>query len=253
MSDVDVHEAPQALREFQLAFGRHLRAPDDFERPKGVPERPTEIYTELLFSNVCGFIDRCFPVAMSLFSDSQWLKLCRSFYRDWRCTTPLFSDIPLEFVSYIASELSDSSLPEWLSELLHYEWAELEVDKADDPIRYPVGDSTYGIYANSTLRNLAYEWPVQCISSDFRPSKKIASYLAVYRRLDYSVEFLEINAMTAVLLQEFVGEPQSPEPVLRKMAKQMNYPDHDKFVEFGLQLIDDLVGKEILFNTGVTE
>ena len=59
--------SPAKLRAFQSAFAGHLRSPVKAGRPSGVPARPAKIYRELVFNNITGFIDACFPVAKSLF------------------------------------------------------------------------------------------------------------------------------------------------------------------------------------------
>ena len=47
----------QDFQDFQRAFGRHVRDPRLFPRPAGVPARRMAVYNELLFNNICGFLD----------------------------------------------------------------------------------------------------------------------------------------------------------------------------------------------------
>jgi len=241
--------APASLKKFQSDFGRHLRAPGETKRPRNLPARPVAVYRELLFNNVCGFIDRCFPVASSLMPEARWRRLCRTFFRDWRCSTPIFAEIPHEFVRYATETPIAAKLPAWFGELLHYEWVELEVDMSRDAITdqiLPAGGKKGELFVNASLRNLAYQWPVHKISPDYRPRKKIPSFLAVYRKLDMSVEFVELNSLTHRLLDMVSGGMRRPEIVLKALAREVEYPDPDRFVEFGFEIVADLVAKDIL-------
>ena len=91
-----------AFQEFQRDFGRHLRDPHHAPRPAGLPARRVAAYNELLFNNICGFLDACFPVSRELLGESRWRRLNRTFYRDWPLHTPWFREIPREFVRYLA-------------------------------------------------------------------------------------------------------------------------------------------------------
>jgi hypothetical protein len=66
-----------AFQAFQRAFARHLRDPHHTPRPAGVPARRMAVYSELLFNNVCGFLDRCFPVLRSVVGEARWRRLNR--------------------------------------------------------------------------------------------------------------------------------------------------------------------------------
>ena len=119
--------APHSFQAFQHAFARHLRDPHHTPRPAGVPARRMAVYNELLFNNVCGFLDSCFPVSRRVLGEARWRRLGRSFYRDWPLHSPLYREIPREFVRYL-QQTDGLRLPAWLPELAHYEWAELAVD-----------------------------------------------------------------------------------------------------------------------------
>ena len=68
-----------AFQDFQRDFGRHLRDPHHAPRPAGLPARRVAAYNELLFNNICGFLDACFPVSRELLGESRWRRLKLSF------------------------------------------------------------------------------------------------------------------------------------------------------------------------------
>lgn len=231
------------FQDFQRSFAAHLRDPQHAPRPPGVPARRMAVYNELLFNNICGFIDRCFPVSQAILGEKRWRRLCRSFYRDWPLHTPWFREIPREFVRYLAEADIHQPLPIWLAELAHYEWAELAVDIIDAPrpahdlagdlLRNPVA-------LNPALLNLAYTWPVHRISPDYRPRKPQPTYLAVYRDANDKVQFSQINAVTSRLLTLLAAAPTTGETAIRQIATELQHPAPEQLLTHGAALLDDL-------------
>ena len=106
-----------ALHEFQHVFSMHLRNPVGVTLPAGIPKRRARIYQDLVFNNICGFVDICFPVSKSVMPEVRWHRLCRSFFRDWPSHTPYFSKIPEQFVRYASANAGALRLPTWMPEL----------------------------------------------------------------------------------------------------------------------------------------
>ena len=121
---------PAGFQQFQRDFAAHLRDPRRSARPQGLPVRRAGVYRELVFNNLCGVVDKCFPVCRAVLGETRWRRLCRGFLRDGALHTPWFREIPQEFVRYLAAS-PVPRLPRWLAELAHYEWAELAVDVMD--------------------------------------------------------------------------------------------------------------------------
>lgn len=231
------------FQTFQRAFGRHLRDPKHTPRPAGVPARRMAIYNELLFNNLCGFLDPCFPVCRALLGERRWRRLCRTFYRDWPSHTPWFREIPREFARYLAAGEVAQRLPAWLAELAHYEWAELAVDIMDCPMpaHDPAGDLMQApIVLNPALLNLAYDWPVHRIGPGYRPRKAVATHLVVYRDGDDQVQFTEINPVTSHLLARLAEQPQTGTAACRAIAEALRHPSPERLLAHGAALLDDL-------------
>lgn len=234
---------PAAFQLFQHAFGRHLRDPQRVARPAGTPERRVAVYRELVFNNLCGFVDTCFPVSRRLLGDTRWRRLCRTFMRDWPLHTPWFREIPREFVRYLNAADIRQPLPRWLAELAHYEWAELAVDVIDAPapVCDPAGDLIDGaVVLNPALMNLAYAWPVHCIGPDFRPRRQRPTHLVVYRDADEVVRFSEITPLTGRLIDLLAAEALSGRQAILRLAGELNYPDPQPLLGFGSRLLADL-------------
>ena len=240
------------FQDFQRAFARHLRDPRRSPRPAGVPARRMAVYNELLFNNICGFLDACFPLCRQLLGEQRWRRLNRSFYRDWPLHTPWFREIPREFVRYLAEARITLPRPAWLAELAHYEWVELAVDVMETtaPTHDPAGDLLTGrIVLNPSCMVLAYAWPVQRIGLGYRPRKPAATHLAVYRDGDDKVRFTLINPVTARLLGLLGAAPASGEAALRQIAAELQHQALEQLIAFGARLLNDLRGQGIVLGS----
>ena len=240
------------FQEFQRAFGRHLRDPHHAPRPPGVPARRMAAYNELLFNNLCSFLDACFPVSRGILGEARWRRLNRSFYRDWPLHTPWFREIPREFVRYVAGYRTRLHLSRYLPDLLHYEWVELAVDTMEVtlPAHDPGGDLMQGVpLLNPALMNLAYDWPVHRIGPDSRPRRSQANWLIVYRDADDVVEFVESNATTARLIELLAPGALSGRAALATIAAELGHPDPEAVIRFGSELLAQLRGQGIILGT----
>jgi hypothetical protein len=180
------------------------------------------VYEELLFNNITGFLDACFPVCRAMLGDARWRRLNRAFFRDWRSHTPLFREIPREFLRFLDG--CRQPLPAWFRQLAHYEWVELAVDTG----------------TTSTLLNLRYDWPVHRIGPDWRPRKPVATYLLVFRDQGDSVRFVEANAVTARLVELLTAHGCSGIEAIERLASEMDEKSAVAVRLHGPAILEDL-------------
>jgi len=195
-----------ALRDTQLAMARYLRDPDGQPPPAGIEPRRLQVYRELVYNNLAGFIDSAFPVLHSLYEPGAWRALVREFIRGHRCRSPYFLEISQEFLQFLMEDYRPGpGDPPFLCQLAHYEWVELALDVAAAELPPPqaVAAPLELVPRLSPLAwLLAYDYPVQRIGPAFRPAAPGApTYLVVYRDRADRVRFMEVNAATARLLE----------------------------------------------------
>ena len=89
------------FQQFQHDFGQHLRDPHHRPRPAGIGARPAGVYAELLFNNLRGFLDACYPVTRATLGPQRWQRLMRAFFREARCQSPWFREIPKAFLDWL--------------------------------------------------------------------------------------------------------------------------------------------------------
>ncbi|MFO1379730.1 MAG: putative DNA-binding domain-containing protein [Chitinivorax sp.] len=213
--------AEPAFQHYQYAFTAHLRDPLQ-PVPDGVAPERIEVYAELLFNNLRGFIDVCCPISREIVAEPRWTALIRTFYVQHRCHSPLFRDIPREFVHWLLLQPL-SELPPFIAHLAHYEWLELAADvhAAPVPATRAVADIlTAALHANPTLQLGIYPWPVHRIGPEFQPDAPDATptCLAVYRDQHDMVRFTQLNPLSAHLLQLLQAEPTTGQAALQQLA-----------------------------------
>lgn len=253
-----VAEIPDFQRK-QYEFAAHIRDPEHAPAPAGIEDRRMAIYRELFFNNLRSLLSTFFPVLKKLHSDEKWDNFIRQFMQMHRAETPYFLELPQEFLDFLQNEYSpqDDDLP-FLAELAHYEFAELALSISTDSDDLsgvdPDGDLLENIPVKSVLTWVyAYTFPVHRISTSFLPDApgEQPVYLAVYRRLDDKVRFLELNPVTAGLLHaiEENNSGKTGEQLLRDLAVTINYSDVDTLIEHGAKALTEMRHLEILTGT----
>ena len=118
------------LGTVQSEFAAHIRDPETNPAPADIETRRMAIYNELFFNNVSNFLAGHFPILCQTLSEERWALLVRDYFRDHRSHSPLFPDMPGEFLQYLAEEREkgqqsdpEQDLP-FMAELAHYEWVE---------------------------------------------------------------------------------------------------------------------------------
>jgi hypothetical protein len=249
---------PVSFRDKQYAFAAHIRDPDNVAAPDGIESRRMGVYRGLFFNNLKSLLAKFFPVLHEIHDAAQWRRFIRGFMQHHQAQTPYFLQLPEEFLGYLQNEFepADDDFP-FLVELAHYEYAELALSVAGDEEApagtNPDGDLLNGVPVKSPLAwAFAYRFPVHRISPDFLPTEPESEpvYLALYRGSDDSVGFLELNAVTAALLDAVeANETLSGEALLRQLAANINYPDADALVEHGAAALNEMRQLEILAGT----
>jgi hypothetical protein len=247
-----------AFQETQYGFAAHLRDPERNPAPENIEDRRMAIYRELFFNNVAGLLSRTFPVLHKILGPERWTVVMRDYFSRHRSHTPLFLEMPREFLQYLEDERGEvEGDPPFMRELAHYEWVELalSIDERDPDLdavdrdgdlleRRPVLTPLYW--------SLSYRFPVHRLSPRFTPSEPAAdpTRLLVYRDLDDEVGFIEINVVTARLLELLADDSiASGRAALEAIAEELNHPQPETVVSGGLQILEDLRNRQVILGT----
>ncbi|MDP5209230.1 DUF2063 domain-containing protein [Microbulbifer sp. 2205BS26-8] len=248
-----VADKPCGFQSLQREFAAHLRAPDINAPPANIEARRLAIYRDLIYNNIESFIASGFPVLRSLYSEERWHNMVRDFIHQHTSTSPYFLQISEEFLSYLQHERDQREEdPPFLSELAHYEWVELALDvnvAEIPPGLRRAGDLLESVPVVSPLVwSLSYRYPVHRIGPAFQPQEppETPTFLLVYRGRDDKVHFMEINAVTARLLQLASEEDATGAQLLAQIAGELPQVDSGSLRTFGVMLLQKLLDNGVI-------
>lgn len=194
------------FKQVQQSFIDYIRDPQK-PVPSGVPLERMQVYRELFFNNVMGFVSNAFPVLKSLYSDAQWQALVQAFFSQHDCKSPIFIDIAGEFLQFLQFEYSPAeSDPPFMLELAHYEWLELRVATAQQTSEQVLLSKEDILQLNLCLATTAsvaqYQYPVQQIRQDYRPEEPLPQpvFFCLYQDEAGEVGFLQLTPLSAQVL-----------------------------------------------------
>jgi uncharacterized protein len=247
----------QSFQRLQYRFAAHLRDPKRRPAPRGVEPRRMKIYRELFYNNVEGFLASAFPVLRTITPDRRWHAMVRDFYARHESRDPVFQNIAHEFLVYLEKVRRKArGDPPYLRELAHYEWAELALSVSTVELSSrranPAGDLLDGVPVLSPLAwLLACAWPVHRIGPGYRPRRLPATptFLAVYRNRADEVRFMELNAVTARLLQRIRRTPATGRAHLRRIARELKHPNPEDVIRDGAAVLQGLRERDIILGT----
>jgi len=246
-----------SFQRYQLAFTAHIRDPLHQPRPQGVAASRMGVYKEIVFNNLFASVSACFPVAQKVIGKRAWLKLTQAFLREHAANTPIFRQIPEEFLSFLATATSNNQplLPPYLLSLCHYEWIELLVASMATPNLASVKINPTGNLLTEhpiftpAMQLLHYDYAVHKISPRHKPKQQQSTLLLVYRNAEDHVKFLELNPVTFKLLTLIKQNSYTGKQALTLLAGELGEADPEKIIQFGLQIMEELRSQEVIIGT----
>ena len=244
-----------SFQRYQLAFTARLRDSKKAPPLAGVPQERMAVYEEIVFNNLFESVSACFPIASKMIGKRKWLKLNQAFMRDYSAHSPLFRKIPEQFLHYLNNPTPELQqlMPDYLNSLCHYEWVELLVSGIEETNSQgiqPDGDlaSNKPVFS-ATVQLLNYDYAVHKITPRKKPKHKSSTQLLVYRNADYMVKFIELNAVTYRLISLLLNEAMPGKQALTLLAKELQHPQPESIIEFGLSILEDLRKQGVIIGT----
>jgi hypothetical protein len=244
------------LAATQLALTAALRDPQ-LPAPDGVAPQALQVYRRLVYNNIGRALSRAFPVLRTISSDEVWHARVQRFFTEHRCQNPELRHLAEDFIAWLdASAGEREGDPQWLAELCHYEWVELAL--ASDVIELPAKtpQTLFSLERPPLLSPLAwtlsYRYPVHRLNAEYQPQSPpdAATYLIVYRDRADTVRFMEVNALTLLLIRAVEAEPElSARELLQTLAVELENDDPDAIVEAGSSLLNGLVQRDIILGS----
>lgn len=251
---------PSALRDYQNQFVGYLREPGLAPPPSGVAAARIGVYARLLYHKIEDSLLACFPLTRELLGPGPWAALVHAFIAQHRCVSPLYRQIPDEFIDYLRNERAESGDPPLLTELAHYEWMELALSIAEDgavPGGFdPDGDLLAGVPIFAPVfALLRYQHPVHCLGLEPALDSGSAApggdgyFVLGFRDADDEVRFIEISAATARLIAVLRAGEVSGQAALTQMAAELRHPDSAALLSFGADILRNLRAQGAILGT----
>lgn len=230
-----------AFQRYQLAFTAHIRAPKLHPKPEKVVDRRMAVYREIVFNNIASSVSACFPVCQQVLGPRRWRQLCRSFFAHYPCKTPLFREIPQAFLDHLAKT---TGLPDYITQLAHYEWVELMLSAQVENTTAHLSEKPDFLNEHPILapvhQLLAYDYPVQTISTRFKPKNMEKTFLLLFRTTAFKIKFIVLSPTTYWLLDTLQNQAVTGKQALTQLAAEIKHPDMAALIELGLSILHDL-------------
>jgi len=238
----------------QRAFTEHLRDPDNAPPPDGLARERVAVYSNAVIRNAETFISDNFPRVKAVMPEEAWSAMVRDYFLRHRSTTPLFVELPGEFLNYLDELREEPDDPPFLYELAHFEMLETEVSadesRIDDSDVDPLGDVMRGIpVVNPTLRLVRYAFPVHSIdeTSRFADSPDSPTFILAFRDREHRYGTIDVNVASARAVELLLaGDELSGEAVMRALAGEFNLADVDAVVAGGREILGRFVERDVI-------
>ncbi|MCU4582179.1 putative DNA-binding domain-containing protein [Acinetobacter gyllenbergii] len=217
---------PISFHTTQRQFCDWIRDPE-LELPQNFSAQRMQVYRDLLFNNVCSFINLVFPVARSMLTEPKWQPLLAEFFQKSQCQSPLYNDISLQFREYLSTQ-QHPALQEfpWLAELLQYEWLELYLDTVE--IEMPILTEDQDWQLTTQVWILAYQYPVYRWTTTMKLEQvePVPSAILVWRD-DLDQVCVEVVSPLYAAMIELIQQNKVIEQALQQLIKSV-LPDFDE-------------------------
>ena len=204
----------------QRQFCDWIRNPE-LQLPQNFAVNRMQIYRDLLFNNVCSFINLVFPVAQAMLTEQQWQQLLVEFFEKSQSQSPFYNDISLQFREYLNAQQHPvlQQYP-WLAELLQYEWLELYLDTVE--IESPVLAQDQDWQLTTQVWILVYQYPVYSWTTTTKPEQveQEPSAIMVWRD-DLDQVSVEVVSPLQAAVIEFIQQNRGMEQTLQQLMKSV--------------------------------
>ena len=237
------------FQHYQLAFTAHIRDPSANKKPTRIQDTRMAVYREIVFNNIFSSVSACFPVCKSMLGARAWRKLVRAFFANHQATSPIFREIPQQFLQYIDTKID---LPIYFQSLAHYEWVELAVASLQTDL-IKLSKTTDLLNEKPILAPahmlLSYNYAVQSISKRRQPKGTEQTYLLVFRNAENKVKFIELNPIIFQLLNLIKTNQLTGRQALTMLAEEIARPDVDAIITFGAEILADLAKQQAIIGS----
>jgi hypothetical protein len=215
----------------------------------GLTENRVFNYRRLVYNVVDDTLRTAFPLTHNLLSEEEWDDTVNRFFSDHSCLSPSIWKMPYEFYQYF--EQNDSGLKSvypFLTELLLFEWMEIELYMMEDKI-FPETQNE-GSFENDTIKFnpefklMRFNYPVhQKNPKAINEADRGEYFLLMFRnKISSAIEFINLSIYYAWLIERINTSTDSLTTILTEAAAIFGF-DNQSLLENTLSFLTELKEK----------
>lgn len=174
-------------------------------------------YRRLVYNVFNNTLRQAFPIAKTVLEEEEWELLLNNFMQDQKIDDPRIWKMPESFYLFVKDNAWAEKLAKpWLSDLLLFEWTEIEIHTMADqkfPLYEPEGEIMYDpLVINPEHKILQLQYPVHSAQAEELEQKKGKYFLIVFREPESGrVKFIHLSALFIQIFLDisFNGKPLS--------------------------------------------
>jgi hypothetical protein len=240
-----------AVCEQQRKMALFCRTGQDASGTGMRPEKAS-IYRELILANVQSALRNNYPLTYVLLEGEKWEELTRDFFGEYSCLDPQFWKMPQGLASYVKeSGWGEKRELPFLSDLLDFEWLEMEVFMMEDqlvPRWSREGDVLDDhLVLNPEHRLKTYSYPVFSQLSLDASWKKGEYPLFCYRHPEtLGAHFFSLSRFFSSAIQILTEQLRTGREVLHIAAERHGFTVDDQLLVAGEKFFKSLIDKRAI-------
>lgn len=206
---------------------------DSSEQVSGARPERTSVYRDLVRNVFQDSLESAFPLTRAAFvplaserAENAWAEMLEDFQRSGPKTSPQLWRMPEEFADFVESgDYAERYSAPWLSDLLAFEWLEIEVFMMEDGplppgvLAEPKESPRGRVVQNPDFRVLPLEYPVFRSLQPAELGEKGRFFLLVFRHRESCEVHFILLPPEMVLVTEWLSESTlTPEEIFTRLA-----------------------------------
>jgi len=210
-------------------------------------------YRRLVFYVVLGIMQQAFPIAQKAIGIESFKALVNEFFKSHNCKTPQVWKLPLEFCNWFKTSNKVDLNPSYFSELLYFEWLEIEVhtqkDTSIEGLMPFQGNAISSLRLNPYLKSINLNYPYHKFLPEEWLSQKAEYPMVIYRGVsDFKVHFMAVSKFGLGVIQFLLQtENLTLGEFLEILTQQNNEAQSENLQKQVLTFFNQLSHKGILF------
>lgn len=220
------------FQTLQRSFAHFCRTNIPVELPGITSPERMQTYRNLVFSSVCSALEKAYPIAKAALGNNNWDLLVQEFFTNYPCKSPEFWKMPQGLCEYVQQSPGTLKDFPWLSDLLEFEWIEIEVYMMEDmvvPEATAVGDPMELapiITPEHRLQQFQYPVfrlkPAELEDKNTLKSQKGSYFILTFRHpKTLQVRFLELSPLFILALEHVLTHRTTGRDALKKACERL--------------------------------